>query len=319
MMLPRAHVVVVVGVAVALAVRAPAAEGLPVTIDAVVAPGVNYDKAEFRLWLADPREDVDAVLVLMPGSNGDGRSMVEEPVWQELAARRRLALLGCRLTDYPHQQPFIERYVNASQGSGQALLEALVSLAGRSGHPELAEAPLLLWGFSAGGELNYELVAWKPERVVAFVVNKGGIYYSALVPEAARKVPGILFVGGKDLEYRTSTIVGLFAVNRRAGALWALAEEPDAAHTPGRSQDVARIFFEDVLPLRLPAREPNPDGSRALRPMEEATGFIGDLETGLFGKIANAAQPDYPTAWLPTERVARAWRALLTGEPLNHD
>jgi len=37
-------------------------------------------------------------------------------------------------------------------------------------------------------------------------------------------VPGILFVGGKDLEFRTNTIVGLFAVNRRGAALW--AEKP---------------------------------------------------------------------------------------------
>ncbi len=314
---PRAYVIALIGAAAACAMHARAAETASVTIDEALAPGANYDKAEFRLWLSDPRAHVDAVLVLMPGSNGDGRSMVEEPVWQELAARHRLALLGCRLTDYPHAQPFIENYVNASQGSGQALLETLVSLAGRSGHPELAEAPLLLWGFSAGGELNYELVAWKPERVVAFVVNKGGIYYSALVPEAARKVPGILFVGGKDLEYRTSTIVGLFAVNRRAGALWALAEEPDAAHTPGRSQDVARIFFEDVLPLRLPARQPKPDGPRTLRPIAEAAGFVGDFQTKSYRSSANGDTPDHPTAWLPTERVARAWRALLTNGPLD--
>jgi hypothetical protein len=46
---------------------------------------------------------------------------------------------------------------------------------------------------SAGGQFNYEFVAWRPERVLAFVVNKGGIYYSALLPQAARNVPGILF------------------------------------------------------------------------------------------------------------------------------
>ena len=70
---------------------------------------------------------------------------------------------------------------------------------------------------SAGGEFNYEFVCWKPERVVAFVVNKGNIYYTALAPKAARSVPGILFTGGKDLEFRTSTITGLFAMNRRGG------------------------------------------------------------------------------------------------------
>ncbi len=136
---------------------------------------------------------------------------------------------ACRFTDKPHDQGFIEDYVNVSQGSGQALLDALTAFATRARHPELATAPFLLWGMSAGGQFNYEFVCWKPERVVAFVVNKGGIYYTALAPRAARQVPGMLFIGGKDLEFRTNTITGLFAVNRRGGALWALAEEPSAA------------------------------------------------------------------------------------------
>ena len=89
-------------------------------------------------------------------------------------------------------------------------LSALGGFAKRSGHPELATAPFLMWGMSAGGQFNYEFVAWKPERVVAFVVNKGGIYYSALLSRAAREVPGMLFIGGKDLAFRNNTISGLF-------------------------------------------------------------------------------------------------------------
>src|SRR5262249_23523064 len=183
-----------------------------------------------------------------------------------------LALLGCRFTDKPHDQNFIEEYINVSKGSGQAMLDAIGRLAKQASHPELENAPFLLWGMSAGGPCNYEPGAWKPGRGVAFVVNKGGIYYSALLSKEARGVPGILFVGGKDLEFRTNTIVGLFAVNRRGGALWALAEEPGAAHIVGRSRDVALRLYEDVLPLRLGA-------NGALKPIAAMSGFIGDLKT----------------------------------------
>jgi hypothetical protein len=162
---------------------------------------------------------------------------------------------------------------------------------------------------SAGGQFNYEFVAWKPERVLAFVVNKGGIYYSALLPQAARAVPGMLFVGGKDLEFRTNTIAGLFAVNRRGGALWALADEPSAAHVVGRSRDVALIFFEDALSLRLP------EGATSLQRVAESSGFLGDLKARTFQQ-QTAAAPNYPTAWLPTNRVARAWQALVTEQPI---
>src|SRR5581483_6252082 len=94
----------------------------------------------------------------------------------------------------------------------------------------------------------------------------------------------MLFIGGKDLEFRSNTIVGLFAVNRRAGALWALAEEPTAGHIVGRSQELAIIFFEDVLSLRLDASA-NEKAPAPLRPVSEKSGFLGDLK----GRTARAS------------------------------
>jgi poly(3-hydroxybutyrate) depolymerase len=280
------------------------------TLDETVAPGANYDKATFRLWTPDEVGTVRAVVVLMPGSNGDGRPEAADPGWQAFATRHRLALVGCQFTDKPHDQGFIEEYVNVSTGSGQALLDALARLAARGKHPEIASAPLLLWGMSAGGQFNYEFVVWKPERVLAFVVNKGGIYYTALAPRAARSVPGMLFTGEKDLWSRNDTIAGIFAVNRRAGALWALAEEPGAAHVVGRSRDVATVFFEDVLGLRLGAEH------APLTGLAEKEGFVGDVRARTFKPAAAGAAGSGATAWLPTERVARAWQAMVTGQAI---
>jgi pimeloyl-ACP methyl ester carboxylesterase len=280
------------------------------TLDEKAGPGRNYAVAEFRLWRPDTNSAIRAVVVLMPGSNGDARAMVEDAVWQAFAKKHGLALVGCHITDKPHDQNFIEEYANVSQGSGDALLTALGAFAARTNHPELGSAPLLLWGMSAGGQFNYEFAAWKPERVLAFVVNKGGIYYTALVPRASREVPGILFIGGKDLDSRIQTITGLFALNRRAGALWALAEEPGAAHIVGRSRDLALIFFEDILSLRL-------SENGALKPLAENTGFLGDPKSKSFRPMSEGPVPNYPTAWLPTVRVARAWLAMLTEQPFD--
>ena len=289
----------------------------PATIDEAVPPGDNYDKAEFRLWVPAGAAKLDATLVLVPGSNGDGRPMAEETFWQEFATKHKLAIVGCRFTDKPHDQSFIEEYVNVSKGSGQALLTALAAFAMRANHPEIASAPLLFWGMSAGGEFNYEFTAWKPERVVAFIVNKGNIYYTALVSREARRVPGILFVGEKDLEFRTNTIAGLFAVNRRSGALWAFAQEPGLGHAVGRSRDLGAMFFEDVLPLRLGG--PVTNGQPTLRPIDEKSGFIGDPKGQTYQPIAAAGSlnvpTSLPTSWLPTERIARGWQAVITGKP----
>ena len=298
-------------------IRSADTTNMGATYDEIAAPGENYDKAEFRLWFPESVKTAQAVLVLMPGSNGDARPQVEDAAWQAFAVRHRLALLGVRFTDKPHDQGFIEHYVNVSRGSGQALLDTLANLARKTGRVELAAAPLLLWGMSAGGQFNYEFVNWKPERVIAFVVNKGGIYYTALTSQAARAVPGILFIGGKDLDSRIQTITGLFALNRRAGALWALADEPGAGHIVGRSRDLAMMFFEDVLPARLEEGAPRSSESNALRAIVTGSGFLGDAETKEIWKIGEKDAPNYPTSWLPTSRLARAWQAMLTEKPFD--
>ena len=276
------------------------------TYDVALQPPPGLDAAEFRLWVPPGVSRIRAIVVLTPGSNADGRSDVADERWQSFASQNGLALVGVHMRDRPHPNPSVEDYVDASRGTGAVLESALAELAAQSEHSEVAEAPLLLWGFSAGGEFNFEFVAWKPERVAAFVVNKGGVYYSRLLSAGARRVPGLFFTGGRDLESRTTTINDLFGVNREQGALWGLAPEPEAGHEVGHSREVAMIFFEDVLRTRL-------SGSR-LAPLEEAAGFVGDLTTRQYAR-AGVDPPAVPTAWFPTERVAQAWSALQVPKP----
>jgi poly(3-hydroxybutyrate) depolymerase len=265
-----------------------------VVLDESLPPGANFDKADFRFWLPKDAGPVRGVVVLVPGSNGDGRPMAADAFWQAFATTQRLALVACRFTDKPHDQSFIEDYVDVSRGSGQALLDVLSTFAAKSGHAEVATAPLFLWGMSAGGQFNYEFVAWKPERVAAFIVNKGGIYYSALLPAAARKVPGFHYVGAADLQSRVETITGLFAVNRRGGALWALVVEPGAGHVVGASKDLGALLFDEVL--NTPAT---------------TTGFVGDLKAKTYQAAASSGTPSTPNAWLKTERLAKAWMEVV--------
>jgi poly(3-hydroxybutyrate) depolymerase len=304
-------------IAIAAGASSSAAQGraapppyVPGALDVSIASSAssNFDHADFRLWLPEGAGPLKAIVVLVPGSNGEGRRMADDTLWQSFATRNRTALVATRFTDKPHEQGFLEDYVQVSRGSGQALLDAIDSLATRAKHPELKTAPLFLWGMSAGGQFNYEFTAWKPERVGAFVTNKGGIYYSALVPRAARDVPGLLFIGGKDLESRIATITGLFAVNRRAGALWALTEEPSAGHAVARSGELGAMFFEDVMSLRLGAEG-------MLKPLAEKDGWYGDIHMKTVTSVGAQKAPVAPTAWLPTERLAKAWAAVVTDTP----
>jgi dienelactone hydrolase len=147
---------------------------------------------------------------------------------------------------------------------------------------------------SAGGQFNYEFVSWKPERVAAFIVNKGGIYYSALLSKAARSVPALLFVGEGDLQSRIDTITGLFAVNRRGGAVWALVVEPGLGHAVGASKELGALLFEEVL-----------SGAKG-------AGFVGDLKTHEYQPASAPGTPSTPNAWLLSERLAAAWKAVVS-------
>jgi poly(3-hydroxybutyrate) depolymerase len=281
----------------------------PSTLDEAAPPGANYDKAEFRFWAPDGAGKLDGILVLNPGSNGDGRGQASDPVWRQWAAGHKLAIVATRFTD--KVPSFVEDYADVSKGSGPALLNAIDSFAKRSHHPELATAPLVLWGMSAGGEVNYELAAWKPERIAAFVVNKGNFYYTGIASKATRAVPALLFVGNDDLQYRITAVTGIFAMNRRPGALWALVQEPGTPHAVGRSDEMSRIFFDDVLPMRIGAMS-----GKTLGALDASKGWQGDLAKHTVAPVvAGAKLPDEPTVWLPSERSAKAWAAVENATP----
>ena len=148
-----------------------------------------------------------------------------------------LALVGCHFEDKSPSSA--EWYADASGGSGQALLEALEGFG-------LGAPPLLLWGFSAGGEFNYEFTCWRPDKVKVFVVNKGGFYYTALAPEAARQVPGIWFIGGADALFRRNILHGIFDMNNALGTNWIKNVEP-VEHIVGGSEHASMQLFEEVL------------------------------------------------------------------------
>ncbi|HKD46777.1 MAG TPA: hypothetical protein VKB67_03770 [Rhizomicrobium sp.] len=288
--------------------QAPAPASTSEMLDESAPAGANYDKAEFRFWAPDGVARLDGILVLNPGSNGDGRAQAADSTWRSWAASHKLAIVATYFTD--KVPSFVEDYADVSKGSGQALLNAINSFASRSNHPELASAPLVLWGMSAGGEVNYELAAWIPDRVAAFVVNKGNFYYTGIASKATRAIPALLFVGNDDMEYRKTAVTGIFAMNRRPGALWALVQEPNTPHAVGRSDVMSRMFFDDVLPQRIHS------GSPSLSPMDPAKGWQGDLDKKTIAALAPGAKvPDTPTVWLPNERMAKAWVAVETGQP----
>jgi len=288
---------------VAVATPAPAAvaapstvTGTPSTYESEISPKANFTKADFRLRLLGT-QPVKGILVLVPGLDGDGRGAVESARWQALAREFDLALVGCFMQGGGYHQ--------AENGTGEALLDALKDFAKQSKHPELNAVPLVMWGHSAGGQFNYNFVSWKPQRVAAFIVNKGG-YYSGQPNGQSRKVPGLFFLGTKDSELRINSITGIYEKGRKLGALWALAPEANAGHEEGRTQEVANTFFTAILPHRL-------SSSGKLEDVEERSGWLAAPEKKIIEPAATSKLTKSEAGWLPDEATAKAWLSLVGG------
>jgi hypothetical protein len=102
-------------------------------------------------------------------------------------------------------------------------------------------------------------------------------------------------------------------MNRRPGALWALVQEPGVPHAVGRSDELSRIFFDDVLPVRIGAMS-----GGTLGVLDPGKGYLGDLDKKTIAPmVAGAKMPDTPTAWLPSEHTAKAWAAVENGIPFD--
>jgi len=209
--------------------------------------GTNFSKAAFRVRIADTTRQVKGIIVLVPGSGYDGRNDIDNKEWQTLSKDLNFALMACFFKDNPHEHPEIEEYVNVRNGSGEAMLRSIKRIATSSRHKELDTIPFMMFGMSAGGQFNYEFACWAPERVQAFVVNKGGIYYTALAPPASWNIPGLFITGEKDSPYRTNIVKGIFSINRRFGAKWTYAQEFEAEHVIGKSEFLSQTFFREVI------------------------------------------------------------------------
>ena len=267
--------------------------------------GENFQLAEFRFWNPNINDDYNGILVLTPGINRDGREAVLDTVLQKFATRHNLIIVASHFKNYESNNNL--RYRDASKGSGEILLKSIEKYSQEISNKNINELPLLLYGFSAGGQYNFEFASWKPERVISFVVNKGGYYDTAVASSDTQKVPGIFFIGEDDLYYRNNLILGIYSANRSQGANWTLITEKDTKHSPKNSKDLSISFFESIMTKRLKDNklvEINSDNPILGFPKRKTFEFFDKIDKTEFnnwGKLKSL------TIWLPDENFANIW------------
>ncbi|MDX1429058.1 MAG: carboxypeptidase regulatory-like domain-containing protein [Rhodothermales bacterium] len=189
--------------------------------------------------------------------------------------------------------------------SDQLLVSTLQEAATLSGRPELATAPLLLYGMSAGASEASGFTVRNPERVAALFLKVPALVESPFTGEAL-SIPAYIVQAEFDAFVDNDGIATTFETNRRAGALWALAMEPGVPHHSLSSTQRALTinWMREIVQLRLRS-------VGVLSRLVDADGWVGDRASG---KIAAWGELDGDPAsmsWFPSYESARAWLAFV--------
>lgn len=238
------------------------------------------------IYVVTPAANPEAVLVLAPGCNGDGRHLVFDPAWNEYAKNNRLALVGLSFASTDEDIQDGTGYYYASRGSGALLLEALDKLFKKP-------LPLLLYGFSGGAHFTSRFSEWKPDRVLAWCA------YSAAwwdAPQASEAMPpGIVACGEHD--ERLGASLAYFKQGRAVGKPWLWIEVRGNGHTPATLLDAfVRDYFRSVL-----ARAPEPSTGGLWVDVDSLDALSDD----------ESRQKKYCSGWLPSMGLSESWRRLF--------
>ncbi len=212
-----------------------------------------------------------------------------------LARSARVALVGTRTVA-----------IENSTVSDDGLFTALQSAAALSGHAELAGAPVLMVGLSAGSPEAAGLASRHPERTVGLLVRVP-TSVTALSPGPALGVPALVMQAELDQIDRNAAVRSIFSANRSQGAIWALAVELGVGH-----EDVSALgngsmlsWLGLVLDVRLPATPGAP-----LPALEVSSGWLGNQTTLEVASWADYTGDRTTASWLFSEGAARSWNRL---------
>lgn len=193
---------------------------------------------------------------------------------------------------------------------------ALKMLADMTKRPELANAPLVTFGHSHGGDYWNWYNACHPERTaVNFVHASGGVNYNA----GALKVPVFYELGTGDLIEHGSGMprAGMF-VNRAKGAPMFLIIG-SGGHDTQPSAEIFSVIYDTIEAtwrLRVPADADPSKGPVPLNDINEMTGgyWVGDFYTEEISSWADFKGNKATTSFLPTQALAERWK--MAGMPL---
>ncbi|CAA6691860.1 MULTISPECIES: hypothetical protein [unclassified Lentimonas] len=260
--------------------------------------------ASFYVYIPESVKTVKAAFYISMHGIGN----IKTPILQKFAEDEQLALVGM------NGDP-IKRGI-----SSVALIEEHIQkLAELSGHPELADVPIMTFGHSNGTGFSASFPRDWPERTIAWVAFHPGFSGYIQFPNT-EKVPAMVMCGSIDkyfLNARQDEVVATMRKDRNAAMN--VMVEGGVGHGPADAESTW-AFIIDFLKASMRIRL-NEDGS--LKPVEIEKGWLGahyNLEAGGRQLIEVAPYHDFKgdqsTAnWLPDAKFAEIWQSYGQTQP----
>jgi pimeloyl-ACP methyl ester carboxylesterase len=196
-----------------------------------------------------------------------------------------------------------------------AIITALDSLAAKSGHAELRNAPVFAEGFSAGGMISFHFALHYPQRTIGFVQDKGGYADNTLRADAAA-VPGMFVTGTAEPSSYAGNNPLIVSTHRSAyGALWSMWMEPGAGHQPIAVGHVWN-FFQSIVDRRVP-QSVTVGSPVQLMAIAESDGWLGSNDADrTIAAYACYTRAKARASWMPDQTVAGVWQSFCSSNSI---
>ena len=270
-----------------------------------------FDSARYSLFIPHGLTHIRGVLVHQHGCTMEGRgvSTVYDVQYQAFAKKWGLAVVG---PDLYSEKGNCLNWINPESGSAEALIKALEETGKASGHPELGDAPWLLWGHSGGGYWTLAMLRDYPERTIAVFAYSPAFDPTWDYPEKAYQVPLMIRhagIEGDALADCWATAIHTFGKLRKGGGYASIAYTPYQNHNYSFVRYMAIPFYEAALAQRLPER-----GATVLREMDTSKAWLGDTLMINTYKASGYKGNTAALCWLPDSTTAAKWKEyVITG------
>ena len=277
------------------------------TITTLVKDSKGKDQeAYWSLWIPKTARKLRGIIAI--SQHGAGNQFSRCPELRCLAGDLDCAVVALRGA--------VQRGVPDSK----MLLDILKQFAEQSGHPELAVAPMILFGHSNGTGFSAGFAAAEPDRIISWIAFKSANGRQFSRPEIYG-IPGLVISGETDKGYFTNQLTTVEQLRRENSALMHMIVEPKAGHEDNSTKTFSIIlaFMKETFLLSVPADADLSAGPAKLIRPKEKDGWLGqnwDRSVGGYqllpiGPYSRFKGNKRQASWLPSESYARKWQEFI--------